>query len=84
MTKATTALAIRKRIGDVPVKYWVRCWKDGAIWVGPVQPSERDCEILMARLKNVGYAPVRNGNDRIIEIGSNPQNLINSRACQSP
>jgi len=67
-TMRLPALQIRKQIGALPFGYWVRCWRDGSTWVGPVNPSDKERDTLANRLRNIGYAPRVSQKDRIIEI----------------
>ncbi len=54
-TMAKTAKQIRKDIGDVGFKFWVRRWRDGEVWVGAEYASEARRDALSSRLKDAGY-----------------------------
>lgn len=66
------ALEIRKRIGAMPFGYWVRCWRDGSTWCGPVNPSDKERDILAGRCRNIGFS-VTVSKDRVIELAENCQ-----------
>lgn len=59
--RKSPANLLREQIGDVGFQFYVRFWKDGSRWVGPVYGSQQRCDVLATRLRELGYEPKMTG-----------------------
>lgn len=55
------ALDLREAIGDVGFPFWVRCYRDGDMWVGAMHFSPERRDALKAKLEAKGFRTACNG-----------------------